>query len=226
MTTIISVHIPKTGGSSFRRALEEHFKERLLLDYSFPLGDSKIERRKKAHLSAIALASQDLGNFECVHGHFLPAKYLLLSSIRTLRFVVWIREPVSRLVSHYHYWRENKLTANSTLLHRRMIEEGWSLEQFCLAPELQNLYAEFLWGFPIEYFDFIGLIEDYRNDIQRFSKNFFNTELPAFHLNRGSSLAAASDLSPNFRREIETYHSSDMDIYRRALLFREKAVGP
>ncbi len=31
-----------------------------------------------------------------------------------------------------------------------MVEEEWTLERFCLEPELKNLYSQFLWGFPLK----------------------------------------------------------------------------
>ena len=41
------------------------------------------------------------------------------------------------------------------------MEKGWSLERFCLGPEVRNIYSQFLYGFLLEYFSFIGTTEFY-----------------------------------------------------------------
>jgi hypothetical protein len=155
---IISLHLPKTAGTSFAYALEQHFKTRFFKDYTdFPINTPRYERNRAALQASLSYTENDFIDIDCIHGHFLPIKYLLLANKHEIIFVTWMRNPVERVLSHYFYWKRSYDPKTSPSLHRQVIEEDWSLERFCLGPELRNLYDQFLWGFPIDYFDFIGI---------------------------------------------------------------------
>ena len=81
--------------------------------------------------------------------------------------------------SHYHYWQRSYDPAAGTTssLHRRVVEESWSLRRFCLAPELRNVYTEFLWGFPSGRLDFVGITEFYAEDLRYFSREMLGNKL-------------------------------------------------
>jgi hypothetical protein len=221
---LVSLHLPKTAGTSFLLALEAHFGERLLQDY----GDSpinKVTARRNSHaLYACALnifSHNKLAGVECIHGHFLPLKYRCLAGAPTKQFVTWMRDPLERLVSHYHYWQRSFDAENSGELHRRVVEEQWTLERFCLGPELQNIYSKFLWGFPLSQFSFIGITEHYESDIRYFSEHFLHTSLGAERINvspPGESSSLLED--PDFRQRVAGHHRVDMALYQRALAGR------
>ena len=73
---LVSLHMPKTGGLSFRATLEEHFGGRFAHDYAdYPLAHPPEERQRMALESSPMLNSRELAGKECIHGHFLPVKY-------------------------------------------------------------------------------------------------------------------------------------------------------
>lgn len=218
---LVSLHLPKTAGTSFSLALEAHFGDKLLKDY----GDSPINRgtagRNTQALYACArniFPRKDLGTVECIHGHFLPLKYRCLSGHGKKRFVVWMRDPLERLVSHYHYWQRSYDSENSADLHRRVVQEQWTLERFCLGPELQNIYSKFLWGFPLDHFSFIGITEHYESDIRYFSEHFLHQRLAAERTNVSPPGERSTLLEdPDFRQRVAGHHRSDVALYQRAL---------
>lgn len=68
---IISVHIPKTAGTSFGLALKDKFGERLKPKYGDRLFNMPVfERNKKALLAAIDNSELMYENMDCIHGHF------------------------------------------------------------------------------------------------------------------------------------------------------------
>lgn len=216
---IVSVHLPKTAGTSFGNALHAHFRSRLLKDYSdFPINSPPPERNRAALEAGLRNAKIDLSEVACIHGHFLPIKYLLLAQTREVKFVTWMRNPVERILSHFYEWKKT-YTPSSPPLHRRIVEEDWSVERFCLGPELRNLYWQFLWGFPIDYFDFIGITEFYEDDLAYFGRRYLGGDVKARHLNAGENNAYQIDRS--FRIEIEAFHNRDMDLYKNALEKRQ-----
>ena len=104
----------------------------------------------------------------------------------------------------------------------------WSLRRFCLAPELKNVYTEFLWGFPVDRLNFIGITEYYADDLRYFSQEILGNNLEAHTLNRRSGEGAAGSagvLAPVERSEIQNFHAADCALYRHALELRRFRLG-
>jgi hypothetical protein len=228
---LVSIHMPKTAGMSFRGSLEEHFGERLRPDYGdYPLAQPADQRREQARLWGEASQPSEFTEVGCVHGHFLAMKYLPLARALPCTFVTWLREPLARLESHYHYWQRSYDPAAGTTssLHRRVVEEKWSLRRFCLAPELRNVYTEFLWGFPSGRLDFVGITEFYLDDLRYFSREMLGNKLRPQTLNQRGEADASSpglDLSAAQRSDIEKFHAADVALYQRALTLRERRLN-
>lgn len=223
---IISLHLPKTAGSSFAKSLEGHFENKLLKDYKdLPLNTVEYKRNKDALEASIYNAeSAKFTGVECIHGHFLPLKYLLLNVQQELTFITWMRNPVERVLSHYYFWKRTYNPSSSPKLHRRVIEEEWTIEKFCLSKELRNLYKQFLWGFPLENFDFIGIVEFYNQDFKYFCRKYLNVELEEQKENIGDSNTKKYQIDDEFYEKIKNFHKDDMVLYERALEKRLKRL--
>lgn len=222
---LISVHLPKTAGTSFEESLRSHFGERLRLDYADkPLHRTALQRNGMALSAALRRSRSgcDDDRIACIHGHFLPLAYRWLRVPGGLRFVTWMRDPVQRLASHYHFWRRENAPPAADTLHRRMLEEDWSFERFALGPELRNVYARFLWGFPLRRFDFIGISEHYGEDLQAFGALMLNAPLPLVEARRNPHLDQPGyAIDAALQRRIDGWHSADRRLYERALALRE-----
>jgi hypothetical protein len=223
---LISVHLPKTAGVSLRTVLAENFGAGLKLDYQDgPLNKDPWLRKQAVMQDALALAERDVAAQTCIHGHFLPLKYLLLAHKTPCQFVTWMRHPVERLISHYHYWLQVYQPTSAFALHKQVVEEGWTLERFCLSQEMRNTYSQFLWGFPLEYFEFIGITEFYDSDLADFGQRFLRIQPQVHKLNVGAKKAGASPLDPGLYREIQAWHAQDMQLYERALALRQTRLA-
>jgi hypothetical protein len=220
---IVSLHLPKTAGMSFSKSLGDYFGKDLLLDYEdAPMVKTGFERARGALNASIQIADQGLQDYQCVHGHFLPVKYLLLSTTVKVTFITWVRDPVERLLSHYFYWQRSYDPRTSLPHHRKFIEEKWSLERFCLGPEFRNIYTKYLWGFPLHNFEFIGVSEFYADDFNFFSSAYFARKIPVYQENAGGKVGKKYEIDESLRKKIEAYHQEDMDIYEEALKARAK----
>jgi hypothetical protein len=212
---LISVHMPKTAGTTLLDALGAHFKDALRGDYvDFPINTPERERHEAALRFALEHSRAPLEGVNCIHGHFLPLKYLTLE--REPVFVTWLRDPVDRLISHYRYWYKI-YDATAKPLHRKVVEEKWSLVRFCLSPELRNLYTQFLWGFPIQNFAFIGVVERFVEDFGEFSRRYLGSVAIPAARNVSEQRPA---IEPSFRREVAAFHALDMELYEYALTRR------
>ena len=207
---LISVHMPKTAGSSFLASIRQHYGPRLLLDYGDrPINRSGLVRNSHAALAGVwhGLGASRFEGFECIHGHFMPLKYSLLRPRSELRFVTWLRDPVERLAS----------------LHRRVVEEQWSLERFCLGPELRNTYCKFLWSFHLDRFAFVGITEHYDDELAWFSQEILGRPVEVHRDNVNPQRDQDRYITdPELRARIEQYHERDMRLYRRAQRLREQ----
>lgn len=218
---IISVHMPKTAGSSFKSVLEKRFGERVLFDYAdLPINTPTEIRIRNALNDADLNTKRDFTAYDCIHGHFLPAKYSPLKESQQAIFVTWLREPLARMVSHYNFWLRTYSSTESPPLHRKMIEENWSLERFCFCEELRNFYGQFLWRFPITSFDFVGITEHFAEDLSFFSRHFLAITATQIPLLNASPAGAQTAEWENLRQRFTDFHSDDCRLYRLALALR------
>lgn len=219
---IVSVHLPKTAGSSLRKSLTDFFGDRLHNDYEDkPLNTPWSSRNKTALLDSVKLQNERFDGIDCIHGHFLPVKYLLHAQTHNVSFVTWMRHPVARLISHYNYWTSRGRENGTEQLKDRVLRENWSLEQFCLSEELQNTYAQFLFAFPLNNFEFIGITEHYESDFTQFKHHYLSPDLPIETLNVKAVSARAETLSSSLTARVEQFHAVDMELYTRALEMRQ-----
>ena len=236
---LISVHLPKTAGTSFEHSLRRHFGAQLQRRYADkPLHHHPLRRNLRAAREGLCGRHREEASPACVHGHFLPLSYRHLARRADVRFVTWLREPIDRLLSHYHYWRRAADSdAQDTLqdqmqhnLQRRMREENWSFEQFAQRRELRNVYRAFLWGFPVERFDFIGITEHYASDLREFGQLFLDRDLRPAEENRNPAHRAGAagegySIDRGLRERLERVHARDLSLYRFALELRERRLA-
>jgi len=218
---LISVHLPKAAGSSLELSLRDHFGEGLVRVHDRPIHMPPLRRNLRAAGLCVVNAFQRFPGLACIHGHFLPLKYLSLRYTRGAKFVTWLRDPAQRLVSHYHYFVRTYAPETQSQLQKKVVEENWSLEQFCLCPDLKNFYCQFLWGFPLRCFDFIGFVEHFDEDFEIFTRRFLGAELPSYRDNVNADRKdRIYPVDAALQPKLEAFHSRDFDLYRTLLARR------
>ncbi len=185
-----------------------------------PINTAAYTRNKTALEASIYYGEKGLLNIKCVHGHFLPLKYLLMASNKPVKFVTWMRDPVDRILSHYYYWKKPYNPTLAAPFRRKVFDEDWSIENFCFCKELRNLYYQFLWGFPIDNFDFIGVTEFYDQDLLYFCELFLHSKPEVKHLNVNLTTGGKYKIKDSLRNQIEQYHEKDVNLYQLALAKR------
>lgn len=92
-------HLPKTGGQTIR----DHLDSKLERDRDF-LHLGKWDRSRPLDFDDVAaLSDQQRADLRAVGGHPLTRDFGSLFPERVIREVVLVREPASRLVSHYNF---------------------------------------------------------------------------------------------------------------------------
>ena len=162
---LISIHIPKTAGTSFGALLTRRFGSALLEDYhDRPLSRASLPRLAHA-LAQWPGSRRRLEEYEAVHGHFLAVKYLLTPG----DVVTWLRHPAQRIVSRYEHYRRD--VQSGTPLHRVPgLRPGLTLEEFSRIPRFRNTYAKYLRGFPWQRVTCYGFSEDVPEGLARMQR--------------------------------------------------------
>ncbi len=177
---LISVHVLKAAGASFRRALAEHYgPEAVFGDYAEFMEDP----RSLCHLDpelaqrrAVGLVAGLPPRTTVIHGHFPADKYLL--ACPEAKRVIWLRHPVARLVSHYYFWLTSDRHGN--LIHDHMLEHELDLPRFARLPVMRDFVSNnILKSMTIDDFDFVGLQERYPSDLARLATALGWPERPA-----------------------------------------------
>jgi hypothetical protein len=141
LVELISVHIPKTAGMSFRNVLEQVYEpEKILLDHDFPFDGSNIE-----------------SEIRVIHGHFWVSKYA--GYFEAAKRIVWFRNPIYRVLSHYFFLKTHpgpEVRPDLAVL---------GLLEFAEHPQIRNTMSQFTQGVDPEDFYFIGIQEFFAEDL-------------------------------------------------------------
>jgi Sulfotransferase family len=148
---IISLHIPKCGGTTFKEILRKIYKDQLQYDYD---GEKSITINKKTTV---------------LHGHFALKKYV--SIYPKAKYITWIRDPAERIISYYFYWLNAPPHGN--IYHDKFLERKMSLIEFAdFEPIKREAMKGYLENFNWKYFDMVGIVEHYSRDLRLMSNSF------------------------------------------------------
>jgi Sulfotransferase family len=211
---IVSVHIPKTAGTSFGSNLAQVFGPRLLSDYddwpesATPEAVDHNERNRAAMLATTAAIGE---RYDAIHGHFVATKYAGVFPATAL--VTFVRDPYQHAVSTYEHATR---TDDSPHPGFRLFKEArMTLLDFIEAfPNHQSLYLR---GVPIDDLAMIGLAERYEQSVALFEA-MFDISMP--HGTRQNvnpaKHGAEYEITPEVRRAVERSRAEDIALHRQA----------
>ena len=136
---IVSLHIPKTGGISFRNCLQEIYGKSFTAHYP----ELKIQGTEPF---------EKLLEKKCLHGHLILDRYR--EFFEGIPLVTWLRDPVSRSISLYNHILATPDPCND--FHQQVVARKVSFVEFCDMPENQNQLFYWIGGRNPEDFKFIG----------------------------------------------------------------------
>lgn len=199
---LLSVHIPKCAGTSFRAILQQIFAERLWLNYGviFNRGDAQ-----RVPVPA---------GVECIHGHFEADAFSEIFPNATL--ITWVRHPVERLVSNYHYFR--RCPGDHDFFSRILNEKGLNVREFADLEGMQNVASRHFSGRKLADFKFVGVTERFADSMSHFGRtlgveSFFTVPYLNFNPERTT---AQYELSRADFDYIAERNSADLAFYEGA----------
>lgn len=161
---IISVHIHKNAGMSFKNHLIKIFGSNLLLSYG---RDNRVVERFFTKKNILKYIKSDFENITIVHGHFLSD--LFDSFSKTNQYAIFLRDPVERVISNYYFFKRNHYKHSPICA---MIAEGMSLEEYAMLNSSINVQSFFSANKSIEQFDYVGICEEYKKSVLLFDRVF------------------------------------------------------
>lgn len=216
---LISLHIPKTAGTSFRNTLkmvygEEHvsrldidLKQQILKVDQVIFSEKRLPRKTKV-----------------IHGHF---SYPLLNSTLEIHpkipMITWLRDPVERVISNYFY------------LEKRLKEEleeekkglnilskmQKSLLEYAYSELNRNRICTFLAGMNLADLQFVGITEYYESELASLAQLLKWKAYSSFQHNITGQRPEVSEME---REVIRSWNQADIAIYEEALALRKKRL--
>ena len=164
--TIISVHVPKTAGSSFLHQLKNLYGvSSVLLDYE----DDPVAKYKsfESLLRSFDNFSPLDPSVRVVHGHFNPVKYSFVENAFRLTF---LRHPIENIISIFKFWSSHELGSLANPLFHYFKSNKLGIREFALLDEIRYLYSRvYFRGVDLDRFDFVGDYNNYSLELMRLS---------------------------------------------------------
>lgn len=219
---LISLHIPKTAGTSFYHSLQESY------------GFSQVARLDiKDNIQKILLNTKEYHStslpkeIDVFHGHFsVSSLYSKFPETKDVPIITWLRDPVQRVLSNYYYLQERlNFLVSQHGSHRAILDKMMrSLEEFAVAEINRNKMCKFIGSKPLDEFAFLGILEHYEQELIELSR-LIGKRLTSIKVNVTENRQQKNYLAMQVSL-IEKHNQEDMELYKEALSIRNKRIKP
>ena len=204
---LISIHIPKTAGSRFLAVLQQAHGSRVAQYYG--PDDPRthpVARRPRSQFDAGMLRDLEGAGVQVLHGHFLASDFVDATP-DPARFVVFLREPIERTISHYHFVMKDGSGSNE--LTRRIVEGGLDVASFASLWNLRRWQSLRIEPFALEDIGFVGITEHFEASLAALG---LRGDGRAQNVNRDKPVVPLAA-----RRELAGILTEDVALYSAAL---------
>ncbi len=214
---LVSLHILKTAGNSFRMTFSEIFYDHLLCRINIKPDESIINFDGTA-----SITFQIPRKARIVHGHFVPKNlYHNFPKLKSLPIITWVRNPIDRILSNYYYVNKQMLnSAQNNVDLMSMVERMTkSLDEYISDKNNQNRMHKFIEGLQLEYFKFVGIVEDYKAEMNYATKLFSWGNIRSFSQNKTNIKMEEINIE-----KIQELNQEDFKIYEKALAMKMEQI--
>jgi hypothetical protein len=219
----IFLHVPKAAGTTLQRIIERNYTpaETYSIDGSHgDRVDASLERLR-------ALPDEEKRRLRMIKGHMAFGIHEAMPQPSS--YITVLRDPVTRVVSHYHYVRRHP----EHYLYDEVVRKGMSLGDYAtsgLSVELENGQVQLLaglWNLRIEitrdhlatalanldaHVSVAGLAERFDESLL-LMRRACGWRLPLYASENVAPASARKPIDPDVRAEIERRNSLDRELY-------------
>jgi hypothetical protein len=218
---LVSIHIPKTAGTSFRNILKKVYGEDRVIRV-----DIELPSERMSYPTCADPPTEIPRGTKVIHGHFrfvdVAKKYNIRSDVP---IITWVRDPVERVISNYFYLQKilREIVNEKERRINVLSKMERSLIEYARAEINRNRMSRFLEGLSLERLFFVGVQEYFSEDLKYLAKLLeWDTYEEYFH---NTTSEQKQNVPKEVRKEIEMLNSEDMKIYELALKLREKRLS-
>jgi hypothetical protein len=203
---LISIHLPKCGGTSLMAALEAWFGDKLHYHY-YNEKENALPSRMESY--KIRLASFFSSGY-CVHGHFNKHRGFGIRDYYpgSRQFITFLRDPLEIYLSNYYFVNKNAPYRNGERYHLNKDINTY------LEDVIRNATSWYMTHFPDDVdkltvadyiesrFVFIGVMEEYQKSLDILAEilNRPRFEIPAYNKTERDPHALDDDLVDEFKK--------------------------
>lgn len=162
---LVSLHIPKTAGTSFRNILNLNYGAKSVAQFDIIVENDTVYYQLFGNRMDEPLVPEDT---RVLHGHFEYYRLIdLCPSLSTVPTITWLRHPVKRVISNYTYLNAifESLIADDSLALSLYPRLKNNLLEFASREYEQNRMTKFCKGLDIQKAFFVGIVENYEKDL-------------------------------------------------------------
>ncbi len=207
--SVFFVHIPKTAGTSFRKALET--VQPIKADYGAQSihTSSLICQHIYKEVNPYQLKQEMLLKPFSLTGHVTIHKYADFFNLRHI--ITFVREPIEQIVSHYNHY----------VTHHNCKDD---FENFYRKAQFVNCQRKVLNDVPLSLIGYVGITEVYNDSLTIINKGL-NTNIGQLKQNiRQHAHKESSHLSAEVIKELLTLNQQDVQLYQKALSLHQERM--
>lgn len=213
---LVSLHIPKTAGTSFRNTLKIVYGKNAVVRLDINKKVLNINEKKYTK-------NKIKSKIKVVHGHFSYKDiYEKLDIDSSVPIITWLRDPVERVISNYYYLLKvlkQRLGEDvESNIGNRMIK---TLLEFAHQEANKNRMTKFLKEANLKNFLFVGIVEHYQEDLYYLSKLLDWNTCPVLKQN---TTQHQNKHSESIKKVISQLNNDDIALYKEALKIRKERM--
>ena len=198
----VSVHIPKTGGSSFRQILERKFGDRLQRAYDKSEGWPTVP------------------NPACIHGHGALTDFAdVICAHENVRWMTFLRDPLLSAISHYFYIKRHSGQTTGVTFQDRGLETWLTHTEPFRWPDPprynHDRYSKWFEQRPLAKYNFVGLTEQFDESLLLLYREFQWD--PLYYTSENVGGYDPPDLSDDVITRFRELNAGDYAIYAQAV---------
>ncbi len=216
MIKLLSIHIPKTGGTSFYEVLQQAYGP--AVSKSFKRRDYFAAVKMHSNLEA-SLAKE----IRVLHGHFYYDEIRTIHEKYDSKVICWLRDPVERVISNFLFFKAGLQNPSRNVenyqKNKHRVDE--TLLEYAQKEENRNRMAAFLNGIELEELFFIGFLSSFEEDLNRLGQKLSWPAIKSKRLNSGNT-TQRNDFQNNkeLYQSLAELNDRDVAIYKRAKKIR------